>query len=91
MAGLPEQTIEDVFSDLDFVASLGVKVKPVFISPVPFTKCFTYYSTIIPDIVSKPLLHNDTFFLTLLNQWNYSKMERVKKRAQKLNSTMFSN
>jgi hypothetical protein len=88
MAGLPEQTMQDVLSDLDFVASLGIQVKPVFLSPVPFTPCFRYYSKIIPDIVTQPLIHNDTFFITLLKEWDYTKIDFIKKRAQKYNSNL---
>ncbi len=85
MAGLPDQTVEDVIDELSFIASLGIQVKPVFLSPVPHTKLFNYYTETLPQLTQDPLFHNDTFFITQLPGWGYDAMEEVKGKAQELN------
>lgn len=85
MGGLPNQTVEDVLEELSFVASLDVKVKPVFLSPVPHTKLFEHYARTFPQLQKEPLSHNDTFFITQLPGWSYSAIEEIKKKAQEYN------
>ena len=62
MAGLPGQTFADVADEIEFVASLSVKAKPVFVSPVPKTPLFEQYAAAYPILLQTPLSQNDTFF-----------------------------
>jgi len=89
MAGLPDQTVEDVFDEIDTVNSLGLQAKPVFVSPVPKTAMFKYYSKRYPQITADPLWHNDTFFITKLEGWNEEAVNKVKKRCKETASTLF--
>ena len=85
MGGLPNQKVEDLLEELSFIASLNVKVKPVFLSPVPHTPLFEYYAESFPQLRHEPLSHNDIFFITQLPGWDYSVIEEVKSRARELN------
>jgi radical SAM superfamily enzyme YgiQ (UPF0313 family) len=89
MAGLPDQTIEDVLEELSFIASLGVIVKPVFLSPVPHTPLFDHYAGTYPQLKTDPHFHNDTFFITQLQGWDYSCVEEVKGKARELNILIY--
>lgn len=85
MCGLPGQKAEDVFDELSFISSLDIRVKPVFLSPVPQTPLFLKYSRQIPELISNPLLHNDLFFTTLLDGWDCSIIEEIKDTAREYN------
>lgn len=85
MAGLPGQTPQMVMEELAEVASLGVLVKPVFLSPVPHTALFESYSLLYPQILADPLTHNDSYFVTLLPQWDATAMQDVLDRAKSHN------
>lgn len=85
MGGLPDQTRDDMLEDIDFIGSLGAKVKPVFLSPVPGTKLFIHYIRDFPELETDPLFHNDTFFITQLPGWNFSIVDEVKKVARNYN------
>ena len=82
MAGLPDQTVENVFDEIDTVNSLGLTAKPVFVSPVPGTTMFKYYSDLYPQITADPLWHNDTFFITKLAGWSEEAVNEVKRRCK---------
>jgi hypothetical protein len=88
MGGLPKQTPGNLCEEMDFIHSLGVSVKPVFISPVPGTELFRQYSTKFPAIQSDPLWHNDTFFITNLEGWDDSGIEMIRQKARLLNSLL---
>ncbi len=85
MAGLPGQTIADVMDETSFVSSLGIPVKPVFLSPVPHTQLFSRYAKRFPLLTTDPLSHNDTFFITQLPEWSYAAMEEVKSKVREMN------
>lgn len=85
MAGLPGQTPSQVHEELDFVASCGVKAKPVFLSPVPGTMLFEHYAAAFPQLRTDPLWHNDVFFITQLPGWNWEEMEKIRLRVRELN------
>lgn len=85
MAGLPNQTPTQVHEELDFVASCGVKVKPVFLSPVPGTALFEQYAAAFPQLRTDPLWHNDVFFITQLPGWDWEEMEKIRLRVRELN------
>lgn len=78
MAGLAHQTFDDVYNEISFIASLGVLVKPVTLSPIPHTPLFKYYETCFPILKTEPLAHNDTFFITVCADWNWDKISRIK-------------
>jgi hypothetical protein len=86
MGGLPNQTPDDLIDEMDFIHSLGVTVKPVFVSPVPGTQLFKYYSEQFPQIKTDPLWHNDTFFITNLEFWDEISLESIRQKARTLNS-----
>ncbi len=86
MGGLPRQTPDDLSEEMDFIHSLGVSVKPVFISPVPGTELFRHYAMQFPAILSDPLWHNDTFFITNLEGWDDSGIEMIRQKARRLNN-----
>jgi hypothetical protein len=86
MAGFPGQSPADVIEEIDFVASLGVSVKPVFLSPVPRTKLFEYYQAQFPELAIDPLWHNDTFFISQLPGWNAEAVQQVIDAAKKNNA-----
>jgi hypothetical protein len=86
MGGLPQQIPDDLCEEMDFIHSLGVMVKPVFISPVPGTELFRHYAIQFPEIVTDPLWHNDTFFITNLEGWDDEGVEMIRQKARALNS-----
>jgi radical SAM superfamily enzyme YgiQ (UPF0313 family) len=84
MAGLPHQDEQQVVEEVEFVGSLGVMVKPVFLSPVPGTALFESLLEQMPELASEPLLHNDTLFVSRLPGWNFEAMQRIRDYAKKL-------
>jgi hypothetical protein len=90
MAGLPDQMPQDVADEIDSVASLGVTVKPVFLSPVPTTPLFDHYSKLVPELLTDPLSHNDSYFITRLPGWDASTVQEIIDRAKKHNADLAS-
>jgi|WetSurMetagenome_2_1015567.scaffolds.fasta_scaffold00272_8 hypothetical protein len=88
MAGLPGQTPHDVAAEIEFVASLSVKVKPVFLSPVPGTRVYHRYATGLSILTQTPLSHNDSFFITLIPGWDEESAQRIKDMAKTKNATI---
>jgi radical SAM superfamily enzyme YgiQ (UPF0313 family) len=88
MAGLANQSPEDVLLDMEFVASQGVKVKPVFLSPVPHTRLFEHYAVQYPQLKTDPLFHNDSFFVAQLPGWDYAAMQQIIDISKKHNSNL---
>ena len=86
MAGLIEQTPQEVMDDISFIASLKVKAKPVFFSPVPHTRLFDHYTSRYPLLKTDPLSHNDSFFISQLPGWDFDAMQSIVDFAKKLNS-----
>lgn len=88
MAGLINQTPGDVLRDMEFVASQGVKVKPVFLSPVPHTPLFKHYAVHYPRLETDPLFHNDSFFIAQLPGWDHAGMQQVIDVSKKFNAKL---
>lgn len=88
MAGLPGQTPADVASEIKFVASLSVKAKPVFLSPVPGTSLFERHAATFPILRQTPLSQNDTFFITLLPGWDAESVQRIMDLAKAENAAV---
>jgi radical SAM superfamily enzyme YgiQ (UPF0313 family) len=82
MAGFPDQSPGDTVGEIDKVASLGVMVKPVFLSPVPGTPIFNYYAGLFPQLRTDPLYHNDSFFITLLPGWDDMAVQKIMDMAK---------
>jgi hypothetical protein len=74
-----------VIDDMQFISSLGVLAKPVYISPVPHTALFDRYATAYPQITTNPLAHNDLYFITQLPGWDFNQTERIRILARELN------
>jgi Fe-S oxidoreductase len=88
MAGLINQTPGDVLRDMEFVASQRVKVKPVFLSPVPHTPLFKHYAVHYPRLETDPLFHNDSFFIAQLPGWDHAGMQQVIDVSKKFNAKL---
>ena len=74
-----------MIEDIEFIASLGVKAKPVFLSPVPQTPLFNFYSKTHPEITTNPRLHNDIFFITQIKNWGETAVSDIRNRVMELN------
>ena len=88
MGGLPGGTPEELADEMQAVALLGAKVKPVFLSPVPGTPLFEHYLKDFPELADNPHWQNDTFFITRLPGWGDEAVERIRILARKLNGSM---
>lgn len=88
MAGLANQSPGDVQRDMQFVASQGVKVKPVFLSPVPNTQLFEYYADQYPLLRTNPLFHNDSFFVAQLPGWDFAGIQQIIDISKKFNGNL---
>ena len=62
LAGLPGQSTDDVKRSIEFVKSLGCRVKLAEYSPIPGTRAFDEAAARNPEIISDPLLHNNTIY-----------------------------
>jgi hypothetical protein len=82
MGGLPGQTARQMRGEIEFIASLGVRPKPVFLSPVPRTRLFDSYLSSHPEIGTDALWHNDAFFVTRLPGWGDQAMQELKLLAK---------
>ena len=88
MAGFPGQSPADVAGEIEFVASLSVNAKPVFLSPVPRTKLFADYTEAYPELVKDPLWHNDSFFICRLPGWDAQAVQQIIDAAKKYNASL---
>jgi hypothetical protein len=70
------------------VASLSVKTKPVFVSPVPRTPLFERYAAAHPVLRHTPLSHNDSYFITLLPGWDATAVQHVMDLAKAKNASV---
>jgi hypothetical protein len=86
MAGLNDQTPQDVIDEMEFIGSLDVQVKPVFLSPVPSTPLYKKYLSRFPQLATNPLWHNDTFFITQLPHWDDEAVENVRYTSKVINA-----
>lgn len=86
MAGLPGQKHDEVIEEVEFIGSLGVQAKPVFLSPVPFTGLYEQYKVRFPEIAINPLLHNDIYFVTIMDGWSWEQAEEVREAARRVNT-----
>lgn len=85
MGGLPDQTPKNMMEDIKFIHSLGVKAKPVFISPVPKTPLYNFYRQQFKILEEDPRSQNDMFFITQLKDWGIERVNEIKSEILKLN------
>lgn len=85
MGGLRDQSPSELMDEMTQVGELGVKVKPVFLSPVPQTPLFEYYAGLFPRLRDDPLWQNDSFFITNIEGWGWEVLEEIRRRARELN------
>jgi hypothetical protein len=85
MAGLEGQEPSAVVEEIEFIASLGVQAKPVYLSPVPGTALFERYALRFPQIRVDPFWHNDMFFITRLPGWSWEAVETIRSKVNELN------
>lgn len=85
MGGLPNQTPELMLKDIQFIHSLGIKAKPVFISPVPNTPIYEFYKQKYPEITKDPRTQNDIFFITKLENWGTDTVNMIRKEILNMN------
>ncbi|HEX3020292.1 MAG TPA: B12-binding domain-containing radical SAM protein [Chitinispirillaceae bacterium] len=90
MGGLKDQTPQQMLAEMDFIGSLGIRTKPVFISPVPGTSLYMHYLKEFPMLQTDPFWHNDSFFITRLPAWSIEEVETVRKRAKQINSSLLN-
>jgi hypothetical protein len=83
MAGLPGQTPGQVLEEIRSIGSLNVKVKPVFLSPVPHTRVFTCYASVFPELTTDYHTHNDLFFITKLPGWDAGAVQEIRDAAKR--------
>ncbi len=88
MGGLRDQTPQQMLNEMDYVGSMGIKVKPVFISPVPGTSLYQYYLRQFPLLECDPLWHNDSYFINCLPDWSAEAVETVRQKAKVINSRL---
>jgi hypothetical protein len=81
MAGLEDQKPGQVIDEVEFVTSLGVRAKPVYLSPVPGTRLFERYAATFPQLRTDPLWHNDMFFITQLPGWDWEAVEMIRAKV----------
>ncbi|MCM8830675.1 MAG: radical SAM protein [Candidatus Omnitrophica bacterium] len=84
LLGYPQQNLEELKKEIEFLHSLGAKVSLAEFSPVPETEIFQEYK----EILKEPLLHNNSIFY-FFNQ-NIDDLWEIKNYARELNKK-FSN
>ncbi len=89
LAGLPNETLEDVYNSINYVAKYGMRVRLCEMSPVPKSKLF-YQLGLDEDV--DPLLHNNSIFLfngikNKVPAWcSYEDFLRLKNYVKEINS-----
>ncbi len=79
LVGLPGQNLKDVLRTIEFVVESGAIGKLCEFSPVPGTPLFKKAAEITPEILSEPLWHNNTIYLThLLKQVSTTELQSLK-------------
>lgn len=91
MGGLPDQTPDLMYEDVKFINSLGIKAKPVFISPVPQTPLYDFYREKYPDLESDPRIQNDIFFITKVDNWGSDQVKKIRNKILMLNRSTENN
>ncbi|MBN1759821.1 MAG: radical SAM protein [Chitinispirillaceae bacterium] len=90
MGGLPECSPDEMIREMRIVASCGVTVKPVFVTPVPGTPLYHHYVHRFPELASDPHWQNDSFFITRLEGWSTRAVEEIRVCAREMNGALHS-
>lgn len=89
LAGLPGQTYESVLKDVQYLINKKVKIKLANYSPIPGTVDFLRLKPEIrAQIAAEPLKQNELYFLTLNNDFNWEKNEKIKKLINEYNNSL---
>jgi radical SAM superfamily enzyme YgiQ (UPF0313 family) len=80
LLGYPNQNLEELKEDVDFLHSQGAKVSLAEFSPVPQTEIFKEYK----DILKEPLLHNNSIFAFYYKE-KIKDLWEIKNYVRKLN------
>ncbi len=89
LAGLPQEKIDDVYNNINFLSKYGVKIRLCELSVVPKSKIFYDYG--LDDNVD-PLLYNNTIFLFngipgKIKPWcNYEQIQKLKLYVKSINN-----
>ena len=62
LLGLPGQSIESIRETINFVNASGGKPKLAEFSPIPGTRSFSQAAALIPELLTEPLLHNNSVY-----------------------------
>ncbi len=93
LAGLPNETIDDVYNSINYIAQYGIRIRLCELSIVPKTKIF-YQLGLDEDI--DPLLHNNSIFLfngikNIVSPWcSYIDFMKLKNYIKNVNSKNYS-
>jgi radical SAM superfamily enzyme YgiQ (UPF0313 family) len=85
LLGYPNQNLEELKKDAEFLHSLGAKVSLAEFSPVPGTKIFESYK----ESLSEPLLHNNSIF-GFFRQDKIRDFWEIKNYVRQLNKELIS-
>ncbi|MFQ5964178.1 MAG: B12-binding domain-containing radical SAM protein [Candidatus Scalinduaceae bacterium] len=88
LAGLPEQTVDEVVEAMEYVNKLGARIKLAEYSPVPGTEEFKRASKLCPQIENEPLCHNKSTFAIHGMGIDYDTFDEMKSLVKQLNSKL---
>jgi pyruvate-formate lyase-activating enzyme len=89
LAGLPEQSYQEVHRSVDFVASLGAQTRLALYSPIPGTiEWLRAVQAGCQDPLADPLLHNNTTFTASSSRIPAEKFEALKQYVKSRNMTL---
>ncbi len=84
MAGL-EPGISKVKEGIDFVHSLGIRIFLNQFSPVPGSVLFKHKANQCPELLTNPLLHNDTSYIFTHERFDWREINLLKSYVKNLN------
>ncbi len=82
----PESSLKVVEKTLVLLEEMKVNLHLNYYSPIPQTKDFNLMAQKYPEIISEPLLHNESVFLKKTGIFDLSHLYQLKKRIQDYNS-----
>ena len=84
LVGLPGQSVDDIARSIDYVLSLGAKVRLAEFSPIPGTPLFDESCRLVPALAEEPLLHNNSVYVPFVaSDLSAGEMQELKDRARR--------
>jgi hypothetical protein len=80
--------VEETEAGVDFLHSLGIRVFLNQFSPVPGSDLFTVWANRYPELMTEPLLHNDTSFVFTHGGLEWERVQAVKNRTKAANAKL---